>query len=261
MGQTEASQFLKPRLPEHRASGTWLAAFRFSTTRWFHVWSDRPRPRNSQRVLLKFCVDALDESGSVGVGPAGMLRSALTCFPASSGDTPWRLSASACVRISEIKFTSAATSEPSPGARWSGRTWEALRAAPSLAQQASSRCAAIAENIRHGLVLRHVARDQRSVGFHKSQLVAFGVRSAQPEQARCNPGKPKARAPRKTENTSTSGCSSTFSPTTQGRIMLSAVLIAATCHTRTNTPLPRYNVMQKWKENADDAPPPCTCDV
>ena len=45
-----------------------------------------------------------------------VLSSSETCFPASSADTPCFFKASALSRISEIKLTSAATSDPSPGA-------------------------------------------------------------------------------------------------------------------------------------------------
>lgn len=48
------------------------------------------------------------------------------------------------------------------------------------------RCAAVAEDVRHGLVLHYVARDQRAVGFDKGQLITFGVSSAEPEKAGCN---------------------------------------------------------------------------
>ena len=51
------------------------------------------------------------------------------------------------------------------------------------------RCAAVAEDVRHGLVLHYVARDQRAVRFDKGQLVAFGVGSAEPEQAGRNTAK------------------------------------------------------------------------
>src|ERR1017187_5856568 len=43
------------------------------------------------------------------------------------------------------------------------------------------RCAAVAEDVRYGLVLHYVARDQRSIRFNKGQLVAFGVGSPEPE--------------------------------------------------------------------------------
>jgi hypothetical protein len=41
------------------------------------------------------------------------------------------------------------------------------------------RRAAVAENVRHGLVLHNVARDQRAVRLDKCELVAFRVGSAE----------------------------------------------------------------------------------
>jgi hypothetical protein len=55
------------------------------------------------------------------------------------------------------------------------------------------RCAAVAEDVRHGLVLHYVARDQRAVRFDKGQLVAFGVGSAESEQAGRNTPKVDCR--------------------------------------------------------------------
>ena len=47
--------------------------------------------------------------------------------------------------------------------------------------QPSRRCAAIAENPRHSLVLHHIARNQGAVRLDKGQFVAFGMGSAEPE--------------------------------------------------------------------------------
>ncbi len=43
-------------------------------------------------------------------------------------------------------------------------------------------CAAVTKDIRQGLVLHHISRNQRAVGIDKDQFVTLGVGSAKPKQ-------------------------------------------------------------------------------
>jgi hypothetical protein len=108
---------------------------------------------------LKFRVDAFEESGGVGVGPVGMLRFEVgaNLFPGVIGRYALALEREPRVRISEIRFSSAATSEPSPGALWSGKTCAALRAA-TLSSTASQLAGVPPSPKMFGMVLYYVAR-------------------------------------------------------------------------------------------------------
>jgi hypothetical protein len=80
-----------------------------------------------------------------------------------------------------MNFFSAVTSEPSPGALWSGSVQRR-----DFVQdcQPTRRRTAVAEDVRHNFVLHHITGYQRPVRFDKRQLIPLGMRAAEPEQAR-----------------------------------------------------------------------------
>ncbi len=71
---------------------------------------------------LLVVIDAFDESGGVGVGPVGMLFEIGSLVPGFIDRHPLPLERERRCGCPRIGFRSAATSEPSPGALWSGRT-------------------------------------------------------------------------------------------------------------------------------------------
>jgi hypothetical protein len=87
-----------------------------------------------------------------------VLRSALTCFPASSGDMPWRLSASLAYGFRRSGSVPPARANIA-GSAMVGQDMCGVEGGYLVQHgKPTRRCAAVAEDVRHGLVLHYVAR-------------------------------------------------------------------------------------------------------
>ena len=122
-------------------------------------------------VLLKFRIDAFDEAGSIGVGPVGMLR-----FEVGADLLPGVIGRYALALERErsrtdfgdqIQFRS--HERTIAGSAMVGQDMRGVEGGYLLQHgKPARRCAAVAEDVRHSLVLHYVTRDQRAVRFNKS---------------------------------------------------------------------------------------------
>ena len=144
-------------------------------------------PLSTANVFLRnFCIDALDESGGVGVRPVGMLRFEVgaNLFSSVVGRYALALERERPRTDSRDQFYFRGHERTIPGSAMIGQNMRGIERGYLVQhRKPARRRAAVPEDVGYGLVLHYVAGDQGAVGFNKSQLIAFGVSSAEPEQA------------------------------------------------------------------------------